>query len=141
MTYTLLCVDDDSQKLNTITALLRREGYDVITAPVGAEALKLFAEKHIDLAVVDHYMPGMSGDVLAAEMKRIKAAVPVVLFSGSFNLPEMVIAIVDGFVSSSEDFSALLNKIAELLPPRQFTPHQFMPSCSGPDVRPESSEA
>ena len=123
MTYTLLCVDDDSQKLNTITALLRREGYDVITAPVGAEALKLFAEKHIDLAVVDHYMPGMSGDVLAAEMKRIKAAVPVVLFSGSFNLPEMVIAIVDGFVSSSEDFSALLNKIAELLPPRQFTPH------------------
>ena len=42
MTYTLLCVDDDSQKLNTITALLRREGYDVITAPVGAEALKLF---------------------------------------------------------------------------------------------------
>ena len=66
-------------------------------------------------------MPGMSGDVLAAEMKRIKAAVPVVLFSGSFNLPEMVIAIVDGFVSSSEDYSALLNKIAELLPPRQFT--------------------
>ena len=66
MTYTLLCVDDDSQKLNTITALLKREGYEVITAPVGAEALKLFAEKHIDLAVVDHYMPGMSGDVLAA---------------------------------------------------------------------------
>ena len=132
MTYTLLCVDDDSQKINTITALLKREGYDVITAPMGAEALKLFAEKHIDLAVVDHYMPGMSGDVLAAEMKRIKAAVPVVLFSGSFNLPEMVIAIVDGFVSSSEDFSALLNKIAELLPPRQFTPHQFMPSCSSP---------
>jgi len=132
MTYTLLCVDDDSQKINTITAILRREGYDVITAPVGTEALKLFAEKHIDLAVVDHYMPGMSGDVLAAEMKRIKAAVPVVLFSGSFNLPEMVIAIVDGFVSSSEDFSALLNKIAELLPPRQFTPHQFMPSCSSP---------
>ena len=140
MTYTLLCVDDDSQKLNTITALLKREGYDVITAPMGAEALKLFAEKHIDLAVVDHYMPGMSGDVLAAEMKRIKAAVPVVLFSGSFNLPEMVIAIVDGFVSSSEDFSALLNKIAELLPPRQSTPYQFVPYCSGSDVRPESSE-
>ena len=140
MTYTLLCVDDDSQKLNTITALLRREGYDVITAPVGAEALKLFAEKHIDLAVVDHYMPGMSGDVLAAEMKRIKAAVPVVLFSGSFNLSEMVIAIVDGFVSSSEDYSALLNKIAELLPPRQFTPHQSVPSCSRLDVRPGSSE-
>ena len=98
---------------------IEREGYRVVTAGSGAEALRLFAEKPVDLAVVDHYMPEMSGDVLAAEMRRMKAAVPIVLFSGSFSLPEMVIALVDGFVSSSNDHAPLLHKIAELLPLRK----------------------
>jgi DNA-binding NtrC family response regulator len=64
-------------------------------------------------------MPGMCGDLLAMEMKHRKPEVPVIIFSGTFTLSEMVIALVDGFVSASDDPDALLNKIAEILEPRR----------------------
>jgi hypothetical protein len=49
------------------------------------------------------------------EMKRLQPFVPIIIFSGSFTLPEMVIALVDGFVSTSDEPDALLEKVSELL--------------------------
>jgi DNA-binding NtrC family response regulator len=67
------------------------------------------------MAVVDYYMEDMGGDVVAVEMKRAKSDVPIIIFSGSFTLSEMVIALVDGFVYTGEDPEKLLDKIAQLL--------------------------
>jgi glycosyltransferase involved in cell wall biosynthesis len=64
-------------------------------------------------------MPGMNGDLVALEMKTVRAGVPVIIFSGVFTLAEMVIAYVDGFVSTSDDPDALIRKIAEVLKPRR----------------------
>jgi len=117
MAETLLYVDDDPLRLEALSARLRLMGYEVLTATNGAEALTLFANSHIDLAVVDYYMPGMCGDLVAIEMKNRRRNVPVIIFSGVFTLSEMVIALVDGFVSTSDDPDALLDKIAETLRP------------------------
>lgn len=119
MAETLLYVDDNLQRLEVMNARLRLLGYKVLTTSNGVDALKLFTENYIDLAVVDYYMPGMSGDLVALEMKTIRPVVPVIIFSGVFTLAEMVIAYVDGFVSTSDDPDALIRKIAEVLKPRR----------------------
>ena len=119
MAETLLYVDDNLQRLEVMNARLRLLGYKVLTASNGVDALKLFTENYIDLAVVDYYMPGMNGDLVALEMKRVRPGVPVIIFSGVFTLAEMVIAYVDGFVSTSDDPDALIRKIAEVLKPRR----------------------
>lgn len=119
MGETLLYVDDDALRQEALTGRLRQLGYQVLTASNGSDALKIFGSSRIDLVVVDYYMPGMSGDLLAIEMKDRKPNVPVIIFSGRFTLAEMVIALVDGFVSASDDPEALLNKISEILEPRR----------------------
>lgn len=119
MAETLLYVDDNSLRLEVMTARLRLLGYNVLSAHDGAEALATFANNDVDLAVVDYYMPGMNGDMVAIEMKNRKRDVPVIIFSGVFTLSEMVIALVDGFVSASDEPDALVNKISEVLGPRR----------------------
>lgn len=119
MAETLLYVDDSLQRTEVIIARLKLLGYEVLTAANGMEALRLFSVHPVDLAVVDYYMPGMSGDLVAMEMKSLRPSVPVIIFSGAFTLSEMVIAFVDGFVSTSDEPDALINKISEVLNPRR----------------------
>ena len=118
MPETLLYVDDDARRCEVMEERLRRVGYWVITAKNGDEALLKFDRQPIDLAIVDYYMPGMCGDLVAMEMKARKPSVPVIIFSGTFTLSEMVVAFVDGFISTSDEPSALLDKVAEVLGPR-----------------------
>ena len=47
-------------------------------------------------------------------MKRLQPFVPIIIFSGTLTLPEMVIALVDGFVSTSDDPDALLEKVSRV---------------------------
>ena len=119
MAETLLYVDDNDLRLEVMTTRLRMLGYHVLSAGNGTDAIAVFQSNHIDLAVVDYYMPGMTGDMVAIEMKDRKPRVPVIIFSGVFTLSEMVIALVDGFVSTSDDAESLLNKISEVLAPRR----------------------
>jgi CheY-like chemotaxis protein len=119
MAEMLLYVDDSLQRTEVIIARLKLLGYEVLAAANGVEALNLFSAHPVDLAVVDYYMPGMGGDLVAMEMKSLRPSVPVIIFSGAFTLSEMVIAFVDGFVSTSDEPDALINKIAEVLKPRR----------------------
>lgn len=112
---TLLYVDDNPERLQVLTARLKLAGYKVLTAKDGVEALAIFAKQHIDLAVVDYYMHGMGGDIVALEMKRLRNDLPIIVFSGTFTLPELVIALVDGFVHTGDDPDRLISKIAEVL--------------------------
>ena len=113
---TLLYVDDNSQRLQALQTRLELLGYRVLTAGNGADALEIFNLKQVDLAVLDYYMHGLGGDMVALEMKRARPDVPVIIFSGAFTLPEMVIAFVDAFVFTGDGPHRLIDKIAELVP-------------------------
>lgn len=116
---TLLYVDDDSRRLQVLPACLELMGHEVLTVNNGPDALEIFKRRRFDLAIVDYYMPGMSGDLVALEMKRARSDVPIIMFSGAFRMPEMVIALVDGFVSTADGAETLIARIAELLPQRR----------------------
>jgi len=75
----LLIADDDEIILAIFGKGLRNAGYDVEEAKSGEEALKIVAEKKIDLAILDVNMPGLSGIETAHMMKDHK--VPVIFLS------------------------------------------------------------
>ena len=59
--HTILCVDDNENILHSLKRLLRKEGYRFLTAPGGAEGLKILKEKDVQLLISDYRISGMSG--------------------------------------------------------------------------------
>jgi|SRR5579864_1015782 len=115
----ILYVEDKPERLFLMKAFLQRKGYEVLTAANGLEALALAKDGAIELAVIDFYMPDLNGDVVARRIKALRPNLPVLIFSGSLSLPDRVMAMVDGFVSTSEDPELLLQKIGEFAPIRR----------------------
>ncbi len=83
MSKRLLVVDDEPNLLRAVAACLRGEGFDVVTARSGAEALVRVAESVPDLVVSDIRMPGMDGYQLARRLRASSrtALTPVVFLT------------------------------------------------------------
>ena len=75
----ILCVDDNEQDLSVLKFMLVTNGYRVLSAITGQEAIGIFADNLIDLVLADFSMPGMNGDQLVGRLKQIGAHVPMVL--------------------------------------------------------------
>jgi CheY-like chemotaxis protein len=112
---TLLYVDDHPERLVVLKAVLESTGYNVLIADSALKGLEVFLAEPIDLVVLDYYMPSMDGGAVATKMRRLRPNVPIIIFSGALTLPELVIAMVDGFISTSDEPEMLLQKISELL--------------------------
>ncbi|MCK4727322.1 MAG: response regulator [Desulfobacterales bacterium] len=67
--HTILCVDDEKNILSSLKRLLRKEGYRLLTAPGGAEGLKLLEENSVHLVISDQRMPRMDGTQFLAKVK------------------------------------------------------------------------
>ena len=78
----ILLVEDEPQVRQVLTAFLEMDGHHVQGADHAAEALSKFREGNFDLVITDKAMPGMSGDQMAVEIKKISPKMPVVLLSG-----------------------------------------------------------
>jgi DNA-binding response OmpR family regulator len=61
MAHRILVVDDDILVLDALRELLVADGYEVLTATRGHEALEILEHEHIDLVVLDVIMPKMTG--------------------------------------------------------------------------------
>jgi two-component system cell cycle sensor histidine kinase/response regulator CckA len=84
-TETILVVEDEPSLRDLVGQLLRRDGYKVIPAGTGSEALRLWEqhENEIDLLLTDMKMPGgISGQDLAARLQAAKPALKVIFTSG-----------------------------------------------------------
>lgn len=75
----ILVVDDQDETLVSTKALLEHEGHVVIVAPSGEVALSIFQENHIDLVLVDYFMPRMDGDELVRAIRSIDPFVQIIL--------------------------------------------------------------
>jgi CheY-like chemotaxis protein len=92
----ILCIDDEQKGLQVRQALLEMEGYRVLTATSGREGLELFAANPVTAVILDYAMPEMNGDRVAAELRRLKPNVKILLLSAYPDLPQEVLALVDG---------------------------------------------
>jgi two-component system, NtrC family, response regulator GlrR len=112
---TILCIDDHLSGLVGRKLFLEENGYSVLEATGGQEALKLFRKHTIDAVVVDYQMPGMNGDVVAAKMKKMRSRVPIMLLSAYGPLPERKLQAVDIFLSKSQSPDAMLSALNQML--------------------------
>jgi response regulator RpfG family c-di-GMP phosphodiesterase len=111
---TILCIDDKPDWLSCLKVLLREE-YEVLIANSESEGLKLHASQPVDAVILDCQMPEVTGDRIAAQMKRTNPDVPIVLLSGHHRLPEDVLQSVDAFVAKGESPANLLTTVHDLL--------------------------
>ena len=75
----ILCVDDNEQELSVLKFMLATNGYRVISATNGQDAIGIFSENQIDLVLADHAMPQMNGCQLVERLKQIAAHVPMIV--------------------------------------------------------------
>lgn len=111
----LLCVDDRAASLEVRRLLLEREGYEVLTASDGTAGLELFADRPVDLVVLDYHMPEPNGAVVAQRMRALKPQVPVIMLSAYFEPPPDAAGFIDAYVTKGESPRVLLDQISHLI--------------------------
>ena len=95
---TLMLVDDEPNILTALKRLLRRDGYEILTANSGEEGLALLEDNAVDVIVSDQRMPGMMGvDFLRAAKEKYPDTVRIVL-SGYTELKSVTDAVNEGAV-------------------------------------------
>lgn len=80
MVYQILVVEDHQEISNIVSKYLAKEGYDVVVAENGFEALDLFNKQVFHLVLLDVMMPGISGFEVLKEIRRI-SDVPVIMLT------------------------------------------------------------
>jgi CheY-like chemotaxis protein len=113
---TLLCVDDELIGLKIRKLILERSGYEVLTAEDGPKGLELFRSQDVHGVVLDYFMPGMDGGIVARHMKEMKPRIPILMLSAYFSLPDHALDHVDAFITKGQSPEILIEKIRELVP-------------------------
>ena len=83
----VLIVDDDQKTVELVKLYLNRDGYRVLTAYDGSEALHQAQDGHPDLIVLDLMLPGMDGLELFDELRKMRPDIPVIIIT-AYGSPE-----------------------------------------------------
>ncbi|MEK7683180.1 MAG: sigma-54 dependent transcriptional regulator [Nitrospirota bacterium] len=78
----ILIVDDEEGIRESLSGILEDEGYDILTADSGEEAVRILRETSPDLIFLDIWLTGMDGIKTLQEIKAMKPDVPVIMISG-----------------------------------------------------------
>ncbi len=82
MKQKILIVDDEVSILQSLSAILGDEGYEVILAACGEEGLDKARKDPPDLIILDVWMPGTDGMTVLDEIKKLYPLIPVMIISG-----------------------------------------------------------
>lgn len=130
---TILCIDDEAPGLYFRTLILEQRGYRVLSAGSASEGLEVFKANPVDLVVTDHLLGRGTGTKMAAEMRRLRPDVPIIILSGTTEVPGGL-ENADLFLSKTEGPEKLLSEIENLLTKRSLGPKPGAPSASASDL-------
>ncbi|ETX09119.1 MAG: hypothetical protein ETSY2_01390 [Candidatus Entotheonella gemina] len=101
----ILFVDDEAPLTRLAERTLERLGYTVVAITSSLEALETFRKspEAFDLVITDQTMPHMTGDVLARELRHIRADIPIILCTGYSHM-------IDADEATAQGINAFLHK-------------------------------
>jgi len=117
----ILVIEDYGDSREMLKLLIAGEGYEVLTAASGEEALELIKVRHIDLILTDLGLPGMDGLTLVRHirgMSGVRVAVPIIMLTamdGDENNQAAIKAGCTDFLTKPVDFERLGLMIGKLL--------------------------
>jgi len=98
----ILVVDDDPVNLRIVESMLEGEGYRVLMAENGKDALELMSREQVDLVLLDVMMPDKSGYEVAMDMRNMKGRefIPIIMVTARNRIEDMV----KGFIFGGNDY-------------------------------------
>lgn len=108
---TIAVIDDDIHIGNLVEEVLNKEGYQVMRAYSGTEAVMLLSQNTPDLVLLDLMLPGLSGEEVLPHIKDI----PVIVVSAKVDVQDKVSLLMNGaadYITKPFDMSELLARIA-----------------------------
>lgn len=113
----ILLVDDEISFLNIYKKILKKNGYEVVTANNGLEALDIFKKQSFNLIISDMVMPKMDGLQLLKEVNK-QSNIPMIILTGKGSIELAVKAIKEGaytFLSKPVNIDEFLIEIEKCL--------------------------
>jgi CheY-like chemotaxis protein len=112
----ILLVDDDEEVLAALNDVLKCEGYQVVTARNGREAIAHFYEGHIDIALLDLNMPVKGGWETFERLTTIHPLLPIIVITARPDQYRLAAAAgVGALMEKPLDLPLLLQAIKDLL--------------------------
>ncbi len=113
-------MDDETEISDLASAMLAEEGYRVIVAKDGFEALRIYQQigKQIGLVILDFFLPVMDGDAVFDELRQLNPTINVVLSSGfaeQSKLGAMLAQGLRGFIPKPYTREKLLEQVRSTL--------------------------
>lgn len=110
----VLAIDDEIWSRDTIKRLLSLKDHTVVTAETGREGIERFKEGAFDLVLTDRALPDMSGDDVAAAIRKLSKTVPIVMLTGfgelmqyTGDVPDSIDALLPKPVTREELYSGV----------------------------------
>jgi len=113
----ILIVDDEETQREMLRGFLEKQGFKVLTASGGNEALHIFNSAPVELTLMDHRMEDMNGDVVLEKMRQISPLVRAIMITAYGDVTTAVKVMqlgADDFMEKPVDLTDLLEKIRRI---------------------------
>ncbi len=116
--YRVLVVDDELHICNVLRRILKKEGYEVITAPDGETALQFTKEEKIDVILLDLMMPGIDGREVCRRVRQFSKTTQIIYFTAKVMPTDPLKELrceADAFITKPATSKKILSKVSGVL--------------------------
>lgn len=116
----ILLIDDEPDKIFIFATILKRNGFQVVTADTGESGMKAILQERPDIVLLDINMPDVNGHVIRQQLKERPSTryVPIVMFSSSDQLSDKLTSLrngADDYITKGMDHEELIARLEALL--------------------------
>jgi DNA-binding response OmpR family regulator len=111
----ILIVDDDQNILRLYKEELEDEGYIIVTASNGQEAIEMFEKEDPDLVTLDILLPDIDGIKLLRQMKEKKPRLPIIMSTAYDYRDDFAVWASEAYIVKSSDMTELKAMIKKLI--------------------------
>lgn len=114
----ILLVEDEDQIRSLLEMNLEMEGFEVIAATNGKDAIKAFKEQHFDLIILDIMLPGIDGIGVCEQIRLTNSEVPIIFLTAKDTAEERVKGLkkgADDYLTKPFDLEELIIRVKNLL--------------------------